>query len=99
MNKVEVRKIFRDYAILHNTAIITRLYSKKFIIMSAIFIAGTLCKEDLEGIKEWTLTLTSDDAKMLTDAGKEEHKQLGERWKKRLPTIFGKSYKDDDDKV
>ena len=67
--------------------------------MFQIFIVGSLCKEDLEGIKEWSFTLTPEDADLLTPAGEAEHFELGERWKIRLPTIFDNSYTEEKFKV
>ena len=51
-------------------------------------ILGALCDEDFNGIKAWKFSLTVEDEDLLTEAGKLELKKLGERYKKRLPTLF-----------
>ena len=49
--------------------------------------------DDLEGIKAWTFNLTVEDEDLLTEAGRLELKQLGERYKKRLPSLINLSAK------
>jgi hypothetical protein len=39
--------------------------------------------------QEWNFTLTVDVESELTDSGKLEHRQLGQRYKARLPQLFG----------
>ena len=56
-------------------------------------ILGSLSPDDLKGIESWTFNLTVEDEDLLTDAGRLELKQLGERYKKRLPTLFDQSAK------
>ena len=55
--------------------------------------SGTLSDEDLEGIKAWTFNLTVEEEDLLTEAGRQELKQLGERYKKRLPSLINLSAK------
>jgi hypothetical protein len=43
----------------------------------------------LAGINGWNFTLTVDQESELTESGKLEHFQLGERYKKRLPNLIG----------
>ena len=54
---------------------------------------GFLTPKDLKGIEAWTLNLTVQDEDLLTESGKLELKQIGERYKKRLPTLFDSSAK------
>ena len=59
-----------------------------FIKNLAIGILGSLCDEDLNGIKAWNFKLTIEEEDLLTEAGQLELKELGERYQKRLPTLF-----------
>ena len=54
---------------------------------------GHLSEEKVKGIKAWTLDLNVEDEDLLTEAGRLELKQIGERYKKRLPTLFDPSAK------
>ena len=54
---------------------------------------GHLSEEEVKGIEAWTLDLNVEDEDLLTEAGRLELKQIGERYKKRLPTLFDPSAK------
>ena len=58
---------------------------KTFITLST----GFLCEPDLVGIRDWSFNLTVDEASELTDSGKLEHRQLGQRFRQRLPSLIG----------
>ena len=60
---------------------------------------GTLCDEDLDGIKQWTFNLTVEEEDLLTESGKAELYKIGQHVKKRLPTIFADGYNHDSMKV
>ena len=53
-----------------------------------LFCLGSLCQEDLDGIQAWNFSLTVDEESLLTEAGRLELENLGERYRKRLPTLF-----------
>ena len=57
---------------------------------------GKLCSADVRGIESWTFDLTIEDDSLLTEAGKLEHKLLGQRTKQRLPTLLGGKYSSDE---
>ena len=57
---------------------------------------GKLCSADVKGIESWTFDLTIEDDSLLTEAGKLEHKLLGQRTKQRLPTLLGGKYSSDE---
>ena len=42
----------------------------------------------MDGIRAWKFTLTEDDENLLTEAGKLELFELGQRYQKRLPSLF-----------
>ena len=69
--------------------ILNRLFSKKFSFWNTL---GDLCADDVRGIESWTFDLSVEDENLLTDSGKLEHTQFGQRMKKRLPTLLGGSY-------
>ena len=50
----------------------------------------------MRGIESWTFDLSVEDEYILTESGKLEHNQLGQRMKKRLPTLLGGSYTADE---
>ena len=56
---------------------------------------GFLCELDAAGIRSWTFTLTVDEESELTESGKLEHFQLGQRYKERLPTLMGQPFDND----
>ena len=58
-----------------------------------IFFLGKLCEKDISGIDSWTFDLSVEDDSLLTESGKLEHEQFGQRMKKRLPTLLGGAYK------
>ena len=73
---------------------ITQKYLVRRILMNiSSQILGSLSPEDLEGIKAWTFNLTVEEEDLLTEAGRQELKQLGERYKKRLPSLINLSAK------
>ena len=49
---------------------------------------GDLCEADYKALSEWAFELTIDDDSLITNSGKSEMKQLGRRYKARLPDIF-----------
>ena len=51
-------------------------------------ILGSLPQEKLDGIRAWKFTLTEDDENLLTETGKMELFELGQRYQKRLPSLF-----------
>ena len=57
-----------------------------------IYFLGKLCEKDISGIDSWTFDLSVEDDSLLTESGKLEHVQFGQRMKKRLPTLLGGSY-------
>lgn len=58
-----------------------------------------LCDIDVEGIRNWTFNLTVEVESELTESGKLEHHELGQRFKKRLPTLLGGKYLPEDFQV
>ena len=52
-----------------------------------------MCEKDISGIDSWTFDLSVEDDSLLTESGKLEHEQFGQRMKKRLPTLLGGAYK------
>ena len=42
----------------------------------------------MDGIRAWKFALTEDDENLLTEAGKMELLELGQRYQKRLPSLF-----------
>ena len=68
-------------------------FVKRFLIHISSQILGSLNQTDLEGIKAWTFNLTVEEEDLLTEAGRQELKQLGERYKKRLPSLINLSAK------
>ena len=65
-------------------------FSKKLKLLNNFL--GDLCADDVRGIESWTFDLSVEDENLLTDSGKLEHTQFGQRMKKRLPTLLGGSY-------
>ena len=57
---------------------------------------GELCDADYEGISKWSFELTIDDDSLLTESGKTEMKELGQRYKARLSEIFDETYTEKD---
>ena len=51
-------------------------------------LSGELCAADIEAIANWKLELTVDDGDLLVDSGRDELRQLGQRFKERLPELF-----------
>ena len=67
-----------------------RLNSSKISNFSFIKLTpGFLCEPDLVGIRDWSFNLTVDEESELTDSGKLEHRQLGQRFRQRLPSLIG----------
>jgi len=58
-----------------------------------------LCEADVDGIRNWKFNLTVEVESELTESGKLEHHELGQRFKKRLPTVLGGEYIKDDFEV
>ena len=50
-------------------------------------LEGFLCGADLAGIRAWTFNLTVEEESELTDSGKLEHHQLGQRFRARLAIL------------
>ena len=58
-------------------------------------ISGELCAADIEAISNWKLELTVDDGDLLVESGKDELRQLGQRFKVRLPDLFDEYSEED----
>ena len=65
---------------------------KSIFVLKIQNFSGDLCPDDVRGIESWTFDLSVEDENLLTDSGKLEHTQFGQRMKKRLPTLLGGSY-------
>ena len=62
------------------------------LILGVVLFLGKLCEKDISGIDSWTFDLSVEDDSLLTESGKLEHEQFGQRMKKRLPTLIGGTY-------
>ena len=60
-----------------------------------LLILGELCDADYDAISKWSFDLTIDDESLLTESGRTEMKELGQRYKARLPEIFDETYNED----
>ena len=54
---------------------------------------SNMCQKDVNNLEEWSFNYTAADHKHLGEAGKKEHRELGQRWGKRLPTLLEDSQK------
>ena len=59
------------------------------------YILGQLCEADYEGISKWSFGLTIDDDSLLTESGKTELKELGQRYKARLSDLLDEPYNEE----
>jgi len=64
------------------------------ILAAADEVGSSLCEGDLEQLRNWTLELEEEQAKLLHPEGETELVLLGERWLARLPVLLG-SYQED----
>ena len=55
---------------------------------------GEMCDRDLDNLERWRFNLTEEDHKCLAEAGRREHRELGRRWRRRLPGLLGEAGKD-----
>ena len=76
------------YLVLLNISI----FHTKWVPIVVYICLGKLCEKDISGIDSWTFDLSVEDDSLLTESGKLEHVQFGQRMKKRLPTLLGGSY-------
>lgn len=49
---------------------------------------GEMEEEEIVGLLEWQFNLSVEDDSLLTMSGKQEHKEMGHRWSKRLPGLL-----------
>ena len=54
-----------------------------------------MCAADIEAISNWKLELTVEDGDLLVESGKDELRQLGQRFKVRLPDLFDEYSEED----
>lgn len=53
--------------------------------ISCIFdVAGSLCQDDFDKFKSWSFNWTEDDGSLLSESGKLEMFQIGQRTRKRF---------------
>ena len=48
-----------------------------------------MCEEDILNLAAFSLNLTAADHKILYESGKQENRELGARWRRRLPALLG----------
>ena len=65
------------------------------LLINFYVILGELCDADYDAISKWSFDLTIDDESLLTESGRTEMKELGQRYKARLPEIFDETYNED----
>jgi len=53
---------------------------------------GNLCKEDIDRLKSWTPSMQTKDDNKISVTGEREAEKLGERYRKRFPSILGLRY-------
>ena len=51
-------------------------------------LLGELCSADIDAITNWKLELTTEDGDLLTESGKDELRQMGQRSKVRFPDLL-----------
>jgi hypothetical protein len=56
---------------------------------------GRLCPEDLENLKRWTLSVFPNQAKQLTNQGRDDLKFMARRFKTQFPTLLNQTYSQD----
>jgi len=49
---------------------------------------GELEEEEILRFMEWEFSLTIEEESLLTESGKQEHMEMGDRWAKRLPDLL-----------
>jgi len=59
------------------------------IVAAADAGEGSLTFSEIRDLKNWKFDLTPEDDKLLTDSGKMEALEMGQRWKQRLPNFLG----------
>ncbi len=60
-------------------------------------LPGSLCQEDYDLIQSWTQDVILTQALDLNEAGAEEERNMGARFRNRLPELFDQAY--DQDKI
>merc|ERR1719297_347394 len=75
-----------DDEILEMTTLLPELRDR--IVAAADAGEGSLTFLEVKDLKNWTLNLTAEDDKLLTDSGKLEALEMGKRWKQRLPNFL-----------
>ena len=53
-----------------------------------LLLLGELCSADIDAITNWKLELTVEDGDLLTESGKDELRQMGQRSKVRFPDLL-----------
>merc|ERR1712110_856733 len=76
-----------DDEILEMTTLLPELRDR--IVAAADAGEGSLTFLEVKDLKNWTLDLSPEDEKLLTDSGKLEALEMGKRWKQRLPNFLG----------
>ncbi len=90
INSFKERGTLLAEAIVANQESGNYLITAKLLVLIEIYIfmPGFLCEADIKAIQEWKLDLGVEDEYLLTESGKQEHIQLGSRYKARLPGLF-----------
>merc|ERR1711909_132216 len=76
-----------DDEILDMTSLLPELRDK--ILAAADAGEGSLTFKEIMDLKDWTLDLSPEDEKLLTESGKLEGLEMGKRWRQRLPNFLG----------
>ena len=58
-----------------------------------------MCKGDLERFSNWSFNVKVEDEKLLVQTGAKEQEGIAQRFKSRLPSLFGNDYSFDSFKV
>merc|ERR1719333_682104 len=82
-----------DDEILEMTTLLPELRDR--IVAAADVGKGTLTFLEVKDLRNWSLNLTAEDDKLLTDSGKLEALEMGKRWKQRLPNFLADQNKVD----
>jgi hypothetical protein len=68
-------------------------------LVSVATIEGTLCAQDLENLKLWTLQVVSNVKSDLTPQGYKDLYDIADRFKTRFPALFNQTVTKDSFKV
>jgi len=82
-----------DDEILEMTTLLPELRDR--IVAAADVGKGSLTFLEVKDLRNWSLNLTAEDDKLLTDSGKLEALEMGKRWKQRLPNFLADQNKVD----